>query len=117
MYTRSYYDTQDNISLPENYVGTAFREAEEALADSTESVSEAAPSEDSVPSSALPLNKPTPFLGGILGSLKLPFADKLRLPEIGSEEILIIATAMFLLFSKNGDLECAIMLLLLLLIN
>lgn len=117
MYTRSYYDAQDNISLPENYVGTAFRESEQPLTDSVESVNEDVEREESVPSSALPLGKQPSFLGGILGSLKLPFADKLKLPDIGSEEILIIATAMFLLFSKNGDIECAIMLLLLLLIN
>ena len=36
------------------------------------------------------------------------------LDGIGTEEILIIAIALFLLFSKEGDRECAVMLLFLL---
>ena len=54
---------------------------------------------------------------------KLPFGSflsdigknsKFSLQKIGTEEILIIATAAFLFFAKEGDKECAIMLLLLL---
>ena len=41
---------------------------------------------------------------------------RFSLPKIGKEEILIIAMAAFLLFSKDGDKECAIMLILLLLV-
>ena len=40
---------------------------------------------------------------------------KMRMPEIHGEEILIIALAAFLFFSKSGDKESAFMLLLLLL--
>ena len=40
----------------------------------------------------------------------------LSVPKFGAEDILIIATAAFLFFSKTGDKECAIMLLLLIFI-
>lgn len=40
----------------------------------------------------------------------------LSVPAFGTEDILIIATAAFLFFSKSGDKECAIMLLLLIFI-
>ena len=54
------------------------------------------------------------FLENILGNLniRLPSLDK-----IGFEEILIIAIAAFLFFSADGDRECALILLALLLIN
>ena len=54
------------------------------------------------------------FLQNILGNLniRLPSLDK-----IGFEEILIIAIAAFLFFSADGDKECALILLALLLIN
>jgi hypothetical protein len=56
----------------------------------------------------------TGFLQNILGNIniRMPSLDK-----IGFEEILIIAIAAFLFFSADGDRECALILLALLLIN
>ena len=58
------------------------------------------------------------FLGDVLS--RLPFKSLGEsggfLSRIGSEEILLIALALFLLFSESGDRECAVMLILLLFI-
>lgn len=105
MYSRNYFDSDAPASVvPENYVGNAFQVADV----------EPKRDEEAVPAAA---SQSQTHRGGLLASLNLPFLDSLRLPEIGSEELLIIAVALFLLFSQNGDKECAIMLLLLLLVN
>lgn len=106
MYSRNYFDSDAPTSaVPENYVGNAFQVAD---------VEPKRDEEESVPTAA---SQSQTHRGGLLASLNLPFLDSLRLPEIGSEELLIIAVALFLLFSQNGDKECAVMLLLLLLVN
>lgn len=58
-----------------------------------------------------------PLLGGLFEGLDIPFFGKLGMPKIGTEELLIIGAALFLLLSKDGDKECALILLLLLLVN
>ena len=116
MYSRSYYaDDASRVALPENYDGTAFMEREpEAVADVTfvepaqEKTVEASVESESVFSGFGKI----PLLSGLFGS-----GGGLKLPNIGVEEILILATAAFLFFSKDGDKESAIILLLLLLIN
>ena len=57
------------------------------------------------------------IFSGLFPSGKIPFLSSLSLPKIGTEEILIIAAAAYLFFSKDGDKECAIMLILLLFVN
>jgi hypothetical protein len=105
MYSRNYFENElPTPAVPENYVGTAFGAEPEQPPDEPETA----------PVAAKP--SATPHTG-LLGSLNLPFLSGIKLPEIGSEEILIIAVALFLLLSQHGDKECAIMLLLLLLIN
>ncbi len=70
----------------------------------------------------------TGILSGLLGRMpsfgKLFSGDGLlfgtqhiKLPRIGYEEILLIGIALFLLFNKDGDRECAVMLLLLIFIS
>lgn len=116
MYSRSYYpDSNERLSIPENYDGTALIEStqhnsEELTVDSA-NISDTA--EESV-SAAQNLGK-IPILSSLFANSGLNFG--LKMPKIGVEEILIIATAAFLFFSKDGDRECAIMLALLLLIN
>ena len=116
MYSRSFYpDTNERLTIPENYDGTALIEAPPVIEDKAAEASVILPdtdkSQESTPAS---LGK-IPFLSGLFGGSKTDFG--LKLPKIGTEEILIIATAAFLFFSKDGDRECAIMLALLLLIN
>ena len=124
MYTRSYYPDGEGIKIPENYDGNAFREIE--------SVPEQNPKEESV-SKEEPLRAPwdeaveaMSHASGErpLGSFfeKLPFGNLFSsLPffkggrmNFGTEELIICAIALFLLFSQGGDKECAIMLFLLL---
>lgn len=119
MYSRSYYaDEATRVSLPENYDGTAFMErGPEEITDVTfieseeEKTVEASSQSDGLLGGfgKIPILSSLFGQGGGLGSLKMP--------SIGVEEILILATAAFLFFSKDGDKESALILLLLLLIN
>ena len=107
MYTRNYFS--DAGALPTSYDGIALRENQEEpkpVPEDTPVYSEAHHRDDRGGSRG--------FLEGLFGNLHigLPSLDK-----FGYEEILIIAVAAFLFFSEGGDKECAILLILLLLIN
>lgn len=98
MYTRNYTDDVAR-QFPEGYSGTML---------DAESHSDA-PNEERTDEHAVSASGWAHGLGG-LGSLLRPgFIKEFK---IGTEELLIGAVALFLLFSKNGDKECAIMLLL-----
>lgn len=123
MYSRSYYpDGSVKVTPPDNYDGTAFNEkalpppndaTEVSFVESCEEKPHKPRDDESVLTS---LGK-MPFLSGIFGDGGLFGGLNLKMPKIGTEEILILATAAFLFFSKDGDKESAIILLLLLLIN
>ena len=107
MYTRSYYPDGGKMNLPDNYDGTAFVDES---AESPERHQEQSQACENTPcSSAEPLR--IPFLSSLFGT------GGIHIPQIGIEEILILATAAFLFFSKDGDKESAIILLLLLLVS
>ena len=126
MYSRNYYGKDsESFSLPRNYDGTAFAEnnekgenatrppANEETMCSNQALDNAADAECGghidAPEGGL--------VSGILNSI-FGFRGRRLLPnKIGTEEILILATAAFLFFSRDGDRECALLLLLLLLIN
>ena len=114
MYSRNFYTEKDVPMIPENYDGTTFREEP-----SVEKCDTGAPFEEKDRQEDLPKpdkeDVPAGIFSGIAKNLFGGFS--LKMPKIGSEEILIIATAIFLFLSKDGDIECAIILLLLLLIN
>ena len=140
MYTRSYYAEDDGISIPKNYDGNAFNDSggEVSLGvgipRSVSEVTKISPRESIaeerdtyVPEAEEAISTATgesaiasPFKGLSIGKL-LP--DSLRSLfkfdsfHIGTEEILIIATALFLFLSRDGDRECAVILLLLLIVN
>ena len=118
MYTRNYYpEAGDPVNVPNNYDGTAFMDGApvnaEPISEVRESTSIIQGSNESVLASLGRL----PILSGIFGKDSSLSSLKLKMPSIGTEEILLIATAAFLFFSKSGDRESAILLLLLLLIN
>ena len=119
MYTRSYNEQGDTLRVPEGYSGTALgdgvhneiveNEAEKPGGEIKPEVKE------SVSAGLFSGLFGSPAVKGILSSL---FGTAgLSMPTIGTEEIIIIATAAFLFFSGDGDKECALLLLLLLLIN
>lgn len=107
MYTRTYYPSEGDVSLPKNYDGTAFTEEQR---EATQDAAEASAGGEILKGSIL---KKMP-LGGILSSFSFLGDGEFKL---GSEEIIIIGLALFLLFTKEADKECGIMLLLLLLIK
>ncbi len=112
-YTRSYGIGEEGVRLPpENYDGTAFADAErrdECLQPEAEAASahcHGCQGKDCGQSLFR-----IPFLGNLFGN------SGGILSGISTEELLIIGLALFLLLSKDGDTECALMLLLLLLVR
>lgn len=121
MYTRTYSDDRHSILIPESYGGTALKDS--VLRDSKEAEDKGknpweesdgaavddAPSDESEKTFSNVSKPQAPsFLSNIFKN------SNFGLQNIGKEELLLIATAAFLFFSKDGDKECAIMLLLLL---
>ena len=99
MYTRDY---DSELHVPGGYNGVAIQ-----------------PPCDEAPHEPPSEHPAPPCDNGILSILpsgiqSLFNPKKLASFKIGLEEILIIAAAAFLFFRKDGDIECAIMLLLLL---
>ena len=131
MYTRSYYSDDEKISIPEKYDGNAFREEGPPIQkeDAGETVKENAftmPYNESMEKAEAVLSEQKGRKGDTGPGYISTFLQKLPISNLfgktdffknahfdfGTEEI-----ALFLLFSKGGDTECAIMLLLLLLIK
>lgn len=124
MYTRSYPSESERVAPPVNYDGFTFQDSDSYEKNCTRPPTnqETAPKSELCEEECVSTNTtPKSPLGGILGFGKGLFGGLLgspfKLPKLGNEEILIIATALFLIFSKEGDKECAVLLLLLLLIN
>lgn len=105
MYRATYPMADFDAGLPKDYSGTAFKDPPESIG--------VPPPE---PAAEMPASA-SPKLPESLFGLKLPSLKNFKLSSIGLEEILIIATAAILFFNKDGDKECAIMLLLLLFIG
>ena len=141
MYSRS-YQSGEIPTLPESYSGVAFREPEPIPEDAPKSIPKSAdvkfttspaPPDPNLTAVAEtepatePESLPTGgFLSGIMEGLPLKgiFSglsgfnlERLGLNRIGTEEILIIGLALFLFLSREGDKECAILLVLLLFIH
>lgn len=110
MYTRSYGVTEEKMSLPSGYDGTAFEKeirekAEESSLPDNEPIQDDRAEE-------VGLFAGLPFLKKIRG------IERLRLPfDLGGEDIVLLGVALLLFFSKDGDRECALMIALLLLIR
>lgn len=116
MYSRNYFQDDKAPSPPENYSGIALSDeatvqecSAEDRADSEPTLANADGNSESKSVFANLFDKDRGIFNGLFGG-----GIKSFLGKIGTEEILIIAVAVFLLFSKEGDKECAIMLLLLL---
>ena len=102
MYMRSYED--EKIPVPESYGGTAFNGTKEA------------PEEQAAETVASVRN--SDLVGQLFSPvLKLFGKEKLSMPHIGTEEIILIAAAAFLLFGKEHDFESALLLIFLVFIS
>ena len=118
MYSRSFYpEAEENPRIPENYDGTALLDpptqpTENERAEVSETVEETEQA-SALGGGLLSSLGRSPLLSGLFGGKGIP----LRFPKIGSEEILILGIAALLFFSKEGDKECALILLFLLFIS
>ena len=135
MYTRSYFQDDESVSIPENYDGNAFRDNSidmQGDIKNSEIRKNASPNTCGEPDEECLASKnreprkhdtgmgiiPTLFQKFQSSSLfnKFDFLKNGHF-DLGSEEILIIGIALFLFFSEGKDIECALMLLFLLLIK
>ena len=109
MYSRSYNDSTGALSIPPGYSGTAISECADTPAPDTDT--EAVNTSAGVLGDMGVFSRIFPFLKS-----KIPLSGSGIFEgfTLGKEEILIIATALFLFFSEDGDRECAILLLILL---
>ena len=105
MYTRDFSSQETQKTIPDAYCGNLFSEEESA-----------------------PIHKEMQAekgeSGGMLSAFRGLFDNSLDLKSLplfkkgfGTEELLIIGIAAFLFFSKDGDKECAVILLLTLLLS
>ena len=124
MYTRSFQGgVGDGKMIPEGYDGNAFDRGENTEFRDTGGTLEEKDVE--ITANADPPNdkqcEPAGLFSGIFGGarslLGIGRGASLFPHGFGTEEILIIATALFLFFSRDGDRECAVILLLLLIVN
>lgn len=106
MYTRDYQES-DSVQVPSGYRGTLL---DDVGSRETEADSRAKDSGDTIPVGASPGILSKGLRGLLGGGLFHGF-------KIGTEELLIIAAALFLFLSKEGDKECAILLVLLLFVS
>lgn len=140
MYSRSYFNTSSEISVPDNYDGTAFsddnlqEEIKTPKIESAKNEIKFSPKSDNEECnssyqgaeynecSARERRSENSRFGldfkGIFGSLFSGEGFSSFLPnKFGVEEILIIGIALFLLFSPEKDIECAFLLLALIFIK
>ena len=111
MYSRSFYgESEEKTLLPENYDGTAFQSAHPEELEAHETVAQETANDPS--EVGLFKGGSLPILSGLFGGL-----PNIKMPRIGTEEIIILTVAALLFFNKDGDKECAILLLVLLFIG
>ena len=135
MYTRSYPSENESVIIPENYDGNAFSEDFKESAPN-QTYKEETPKKLRAPWDVPPEKESETVMAPTKNKCRekksnsffdfLPFGNFFGKTELfngnffetlGTEEILLIGIALFLLFTKNGDTECAVMLLFLLLIK
>lgn len=123
MYAQSYQD-EKLLGIPDTYSGTALRDTQGLLNEEAERSTEVSASKnpwenESKDESAEKSGKG--WLSDVFDSITSQLGLKARTRnfnlKFGTEELLIIGVAAFLLFSKERDIECALMLAALLLIT
>ncbi|MBE6635839.1 MAG: hypothetical protein E7617_06565 [Ruminococcaceae bacterium] len=126
MYSRSYYADEGRIQIPENYDGTSLMEK---ASDIREEVRRDEVMQNSTNDNGKFENTDKHSTADKFGFPKL--FDRFRMPDgespknilrkiisnFGTEELIIIGVALFMLLSDDGDIECGGMLLFLLFIG
>ena len=112
MYSRPIDGSRQRIKLPENYSGTAVEECP-SYENAEAEVHSAPPGVEEVPCDCGAREK-EPVLGRARQLFsRLPF----HMPRFEGEDLLILGVCALLFFSKDGDKECALLLLILLFIG
>ena len=115
MYTRSY--PEKTVDIPDGYGGAAMPRTEPEVDEPYISDENKNPWERESEEVGAPVKGDSLFGGGLSGIFSGLFQNgRFSLQNIGFEEILIIAAAAYMLLSRDGDRECGIMLIILLLI-
>ena len=123
MYTRTYKSDESETVIPEHYDGNAFtkpceKDAAPAYmpfaAPQFEEKAESEPVGSGFTLSSIREKLPFKSISSLFNFAK---DGEKKSFSFGTEEILICAAALYMFFSKSGDKECAIMLLILLFIN
>ena len=125
MYMREYNEQGAGILIPESYSGTALRDNDtnEPQVNISEPIQTKNPWESEEKTAEVSANEAPTERSGILGSLTSALSSvfgikpSLSINKIGTEEILILGVVAFLLFSKQRDIECALILIALLFIH
>lgn len=126
MYTRTYFTEDKKSSVPENYDGNAFYCQPKETDKSEQTSAMFSPPNQEQNEDLEAMGKVGGGLSSIMEKLPLknlssllPFQKKGENGRFnfGTEEILICAAALYMFFSKSGDKECAIMLIILLFID
>lgn len=118
MYSRSYYATEERIQIPEKYDGTSLIEKSTDQADRTEQDDALYRAAGDTGRSDTANQEKNPAEGNmprVLGLLRIPEGGFFS--DFGTEELIIIGLALFMLLSDDGDIECAVMLSILLFIG
>ena len=129
MYTRSFYpEGREDLTIPKNYDGTALSHPNTETASTYRENDEKAAHENFFKEDfdepcanifSSEKNDSGGFLSGLFSKLQIKnlggiFKGGEKELKIGTEELIIIGISLFLLFSKSGDKECGVLLLLLL---
>ena len=125
MYMREYNEQGAGILIPESYSGTALRDNDtnEPQVNISEPIQTKNPWESEEKTAEVSANEAPTERNGILGSLASGISSvfgikpSLSISRIGTEEILILGVIAFLIFSKQRDMECALILIALLFIH
>lgn len=105
----SNYNSESGIPVPDGYSGTMLPREEETV-ETVKDVGQSKPDEACESAGHF-----SGIFGGVLGNIT--GGSFLRDFKLGSEEILIIGAAVFLLLSGSADIECLIILIVLLFIK
>ncbi len=109
MYTRDFND--ENLNVPREYGGVAFEKEDcEVHRENEEECMAKGEGGGGFLKGFSGL-----FQGGLFGGTSLPIIKNGF--KLGTEELLLLALAAFLFFSKDGDKECALILLFLIFVN
>lgn len=124
MYSRNYSTDASTLRVPEGYDGTAltdrlFGEVHQPIPDHTGEIKISPREENAEPTGFICEEKHSQDFAKLPVFLRklIPYDLKIGVPTLGTEELLIGAVALCVIFSHDADILCALMLLALIFIT